>query len=184
MKKYVTLFTFISLCSGVLTQAQTLKFGHINTQELMNLMPERDSAVVRLQKYEDELQETLVGINTEYQTKYAEYQQKQDTWTSLVLETKARELVEIRQRFETFNQNAPEEFAAQQNREFAPIYEKAQNAIQKVAKELGLIFVFDSSGMPYIDENQSVHLLDLVKAELKIPADKVSPTPLDGLAQR
>jgi len=74
--------------------------------------------------------------------------------------------------------------AQTQNILFAPVYAKANEAIQKVGKDLGFIYVFNSSGMPYIDESQSINLLDKVKEELKIPASKVAPTPVAGQTPR
>ena len=184
MKKYGLLIALFSLCFSVSTQAQTLKFGHINVEELVNLMPERDSAYVRIQKFWNELEETFMGIQNEYQLKMTEYQQKQATWSALILETKSQELQQLAQRLEQFQQSAQEEMAQMQNIQFSPVYNKANEAIKKVGKELGLIYVFNSAGMPYIDENQSSNLLDKVKAELKIPAAKVAPTPIGNQAQR
>jgi len=184
MKKYVMLVALFSLCCSMSTMAQTPKFGHINVQELVDLMPERDSAMVRFQRYYADVEDTYAGLQQEYQTKFLEYQQKQATWTGIVLETKQRELNELGQRLESYPQGAQEDLNQLQNTLYTPIYNKAGEAIKKVAKEMGLIYVFSSAGMPYIDENQSTHLLDKVKAELKIPAAKVAPTVIGNQAQR
>ena len=182
MKKYVTLFALFSLCFGVLVQAQ--KFGHINVQGVIDLMSDRDSALVKYQKYYAEIEENFVFLQNEYQSKLTDFQQKQATWTGIIKETKERELFELQQRAQQFQQNAPQDLEQMQNILFAPVYAKANEAIKKVAKELGLIYVFNSSGTPYIDESQSVDLLPKVKAELKIPAEKVSPTPIGDQPQR
>jgi len=184
MKKYVTLFALLCVCFGVSAQAQTLKFGHINIEEVVNLMPERDSAWIKLQSFVAELEETFVEMQTEQRNKYTEYQQRYATWSAAILETKQRELNEIGQRIEEFQQRAQEDVAQMQNIYFAPVHSKANEAIQKVAKELGLIYVFNSAGMPYIDENQSIDLLPKVKQELKIPAEKVAPTMIGDQNQR
>ena len=55
MKKIV-LLTACVLSFGAFANAQTLKFGHINTNELISLMSERDSALVKLMAYENDLQ--------------------------------------------------------------------------------------------------------------------------------
>ena len=52
-----------------------------------------------------------------------------------------------------------------------PVFEKAEKAIEEVAKEKGLIYVFDSGvGNRTIlyKSNQSIDLLPLVKAKLGI----------------
>ena len=174
MKNYLILVSLLFSCS-VLAQAQP-KFGHINVEELVNLMPARDSAVVKFQKYMAEIQEVYEGMQIEYNAKYNEYQQKNASWTAAILESKQRELYEIQQRLEQYGQSAGQEMQAMQNVLYSPVYAEANEVIKKIAKELDLIYVFDSAGMPYIDEEQSVHLLDRVKAALKIPAEKVAPT--------
>ena len=88
MKKYVTLLALFCLCLGVSAEAQTLKFGHVNVQELINLMPDRDSAYARIQRYVADLEDMYVSIQNEYQMKVNEYQQRQATWSAAILEVK------------------------------------------------------------------------------------------------
>jgi len=184
MKKYLMLFALSCVCFGVSVQAQTFKFGHINVEEVINLMPERDSAWVTYQKVVAELEETYVGIQTELQQKYAEWQQKQTTWTTVIRETKEKEISDMQQRLELFRQNAQQNMEESQGILFAPVYSKANEAIKRVGKNLGLIYVFNAPGLPYFDEDQSVDLLPLVKQDLKIPAEKVAPTPIGEQNQR
>jgi outer membrane protein len=50
-----------------------------------------------------------------------------------------------------------------------PVMDKARNAIDEVAKEKGLIYVFDlSQGNPVYTSPESLDLLPLVKAKLGI----------------
>ena len=48
-----------------------------------------------------------------------------------------------------------------------PIYDKAQAAIAEVAKEQGLIYVFEVNSLIY-KSNQSIDILPLVKTKLGI----------------
>lgn len=184
MKKIV-LFAFCVLSCSVLSQAQNLKFGHINTSELISLMSERDSAFVKLQAYQNDLEETLEGMGTEYNNKLNEYQRKRNEWAPVVLETKTRELEELGQRIQQFQQNAQQEMAQMQQTLMAPVIEKAQNAVTKVAKSNNLVYVFDLStgSLIYYDDAVSLDLLPLAKKELGIPAEKVAPTQLQPATQ-
>ena len=179
MKKIVLLaFCFLSM--GALSQAQNLKFGHINSNELISLMSERDSALIKLMAYENDLQETLEGMGTEYNNKLNEYQRKRNDWLPAVIETKERELTELGQRIQQFQQNAQQEMAQMQQLLMTPVIEKAQNALTKVAKANNLVYVFDLSAgsVIYHDDSVSIDLLPLAKKELGIPAEKVAPTQL------
>ncbi|MBR5101413.1 MAG: OmpH family outer membrane protein [Bacteroidales bacterium] len=184
MKKIV-LLAFCVLSFGAFSQAQNLKFGHINTNELISLMSDRDSAVVKLQAYQNELEETLEGMGTEYNNKVNEYQRKQNEWAPVVLETKQRELQELGQRIQQFQQNAQQEMAQMQQVLMTPVIEKAQDAITKIAKANSLVYVFDLSAgsLIYYDDKVSLDLLPLAKKELGIPAEKVAPTQLPATAQ-
>lgn len=171
----------ILLAAGLGFSANAQKFAHINSQELVSLMSEMDSARVKLNAYQADLEETFEGMQDEYQTKLNDYQRKNATWAPTVRETKEAELQELVNRLQQFQQSAPQDLQMMQQTLLAPVYEKADAAIQKVAKSLGVIYVFDTSvgAVGYVDDTQSTNLLDLLKVELGIPAEKVSPTVIE-----
>lgn len=185
MKKIV-LLAFCVLSFSAVSQAQNLKFGHINTNELIGLMSERDSAIVKLQAYQDDLVETLQSMETEYNNKLNEYQRRRNEWTPVVIETKERELGELGQRMQQFQQNAQQEMAQMQQVLMTPVIEKAQDAITKVSKSHNLVYVFDLSAgaLIYFDDSVSLNLLPLVKKELGIPAEKVAPSQIGAAVQQ
>lgn len=183
MKKFtfaILLFAGISSIAG----AQNLKFGHVNAQELVSLMSEMDSARVKMQAYQVDLEDTMQGMEDEYNTKYTEYQRKQATWTPAVREAKEKEIQDLVQRIQQFQQNAQQEMQQMQSILMTPVVDKAQKAIEKVAKEQGLIYVFDTSvgALLYQDTTLSMDLLPLAKKELNIPAEKVAPAQIPAPA--
>lgn len=169
-KFFIVLLLFVSGS----TVAQAQKFGHISLQELINVMPERDSAIVKLEKYGNELQETLTAWQNEYQTKLNTYQQKSATWSAAILEAKQKELVDLQNRYEQYQQTANSDFQQQQQQLFAPVYQKANQVLAKIGKANGMVYIFDttSGNISYIDPLLSTDVLPLAKAEMKIPADK------------
>lgn len=140
-------------------------------------MPDRDSAALKLEKYSADLNETMEAMQVEFNTKLNTYQQKQATWTAAVLEAKQKELQEIQSRFEQFQQSAGQEYQQMQNLLLAPVFKKANDAIQKIGKEQGFIYIFDTStgAVPFISTEQSVDVMPMAKKELGIPADKKLP---------
>lgn len=174
MKK-ITLFTLMALLSLTkMSFAQEFKFGHINSQELIALMPERDSALTTLQKHEADLQEELQALHTELQAKYNTYQQKQASWTASILEAKTKELQDLDQRMQQYQQTASQELQQLQQVLFRPILQKANDVVEKIGKGRSLIYIFDVSGgmIPFINESLSLDVLPLAKEQLGIPADK------------
>ncbi len=173
--KRITIIFFLLAGLGFSAKAQELKIGHINTQEVIYLMAEMDTVRMRLQVIQTDLIETMQGMEDEYQAKYTDYNRKQATWTPAVKEAKEKEIQDLIARLQQFQQTA------QQEQELsAPVYQKAQIAINKVAKELSLTYVFNTAAgaIIYMDEAASVDLLPLVKKELGIPEEKVTPTQL------
>jgi outer membrane protein len=171
MKHFTRLF-LVLLISGIFNTltAQNYKFGHINAQELIALMPERDSAQAKLEIYSKELQESIESMQVEFNTKLNTYQQKQATWSAALLDTKQKELQDLRTRIDEFQQTAQEEFQRMQQSLLRPIIEKANNAIEKIAKQEGFTYIFDLSigAIPYHNPEHSIDLLPLVKKELNI----------------
>ena len=180
MKKTIMLLAaaVIAVAAIMPTKAMAQKFGHINSQEVVALMSERDEAYTKLQAFGKELQETLNSMQNDYQAKVKEYNEKASTWNESIKKTKEDEINSIIQRIQQFQQQAEQDFTARQNTLMEPVMKKAFEAIEKVAKAQGLAYVIDlaSGALVYIDEANTVNLLPLVKAELGIPASKTQPT--------
>jgi len=153
--------------SAVSISAQSLKFGHINSQELLMAMPERDSAEAKLKKYAKDLQDQIETLQVEFNKKYQDYIQKKATFTDAIREMKEKELSDLQQRSQEFEQTAQQDYQKQQADLMKPIVDKANATIQKVAKANGFIYVFDvSTGAVAYFSDQSVDILPLVKKEL------------------
>ena len=87
MKRFATLLVLLTAVTSTVA-AQTLKFGHINSQELIGLMPERDSALVKLQTYTHELEDTIAEMQQEYRPNTIHTSRGQATWSAAVLESR------------------------------------------------------------------------------------------------
>ena len=178
MKKIIVIF---ALAVGIVlpaTAQHAYKFGHLNVSELIVLMPERDSALAKLEAYAKDLQEQIETLQVELNNKLNVYQTKQATWSAAILEAKQKELQEMNQRVEEFQRTAQEDFSRMQQTLLQPVLDKAKASIAKVGKDNGFTYIFDiSTGvLQYFNTDHSENILPLVKAELKIPADKVAPT--------
>ena len=83
---------------SVAATAQNLTFAYVDFNELVQLMPEMDSARETLDAASKEAQETYMAMMEEYQTKAQQFQQKQATWTQAIKDSKANELQQIEYR--------------------------------------------------------------------------------------
>lgn len=171
LSKILLILFVLASSTGV---AQNLKFGHINSQELIAVMPERDSAIVKLEAHANELEAELQALQNEFKVKYNDYNQKQATWVSAVLESKTKELQELDGRIQQYQQTASQEYQQLQQVLFAPVFKRANDVIQQIGKEQGLVYVFDTSSgsIPFINTAVSVDVLPLARAAMGISPDK------------
>ena len=175
--KRVILIALGVMASVVMASAQDMKFGHINMQEVMFLMDEMDSARVEMDKFRSDMQSTYEAMYEELNTKYRTYQEMSANWTPSVVATKQQELQDLQARLQQYEQNAQMDMNNLNQQLMAPIMQKANDAVTKVGKANGLIYIFDiSTGViPYFDAAQSMDITVQVKNELGIPLDKALP---------
>ncbi len=158
------------------TAAFAQKFAHVSLNEVTLLMPEYLEAQKTMMASSKETQETYQAMVDEFNTKYSAYQQKASTWTATIRESKEKELSDMQQRIQEFQQSASQELEAQQNQLMTPIQQKALETVQKIAKDGGFIYVFDASTLIYKDDTQSVDLTPAAKKALNIPEGRTLET--------
>ena len=162
---------------SVAASAQNFKWAYVDFNELVMLMPEMDSARATMEENQKTNEEILVAMYDEYQAKYQQYQQKQATWTPAIRESKEKEIMEIQSRLEQTQQSLQQEMQQLQQTLFAPVYEKASKAIEKIGANGSFTYIIDlSAGALIYKGTSSIDLLPEAKKELGIPADKTQPT--------
>jgi len=170
MKRFTGIFALVVVVifMGQSTLAQNLKFGHINRTELIQAMPEFDSARVAIEKLNTDLSNTAELLQVELNNKYETYLKESKNLTDLVRQTKEQELNDAQRRLTEFQTNAQTTIQEKQVALFTPITEKADKAIKEVGKDNGFIYIFDLSGqvIVYFDEAKSVNIMALAKAKL------------------
>ena len=166
--KIFFLFVAMFAMNGFVS-AQTVKIAHVNTNELLEQMPERAKAEKELEKYYGELQEQLKTMYTEYQNKLQDYQANAETMSNLVKQSKEKELVDLESRITAFQANAESDFDAKRAELLKPLLEKIQNAINTVGKEKGYTYILDlATGAAVYVGTDAVDVTKDVKAKLDI----------------
>ena len=170
MKKLI-IIAALALVSIAAT-AQELKFAYVDYNELITLMPEMDEARATLEENQKTNNEILSAMYEELQTKYQQYQQKAESWTPAIRQSKEAEITEIQARFEQTQQSLQAELQELQNSLQTPIMEKAQNTVTEIAKAKGVVAVFELSSLLYIDPAQAINLTPDARKALNIPEDR------------
>ena len=144
------------------------KFGYIDSQELLLLMPERKTAEEEVQAFAKSLESQLQAMTAEYQQSVQEYQANEATYTDLVKQDKVTEITGLEQRIQSFQQNAQQALQSKEQELLEPILQKARKAIEDVASEGDYTYIFDKSVGSILYVKESENILDKVKKKLKL----------------
>ncbi|MEN8203819.1 MAG: OmpH family outer membrane protein [Bacteroidota bacterium] len=164
MMKRMTLAVAI-LGMAVALHAQ--KFGHITSEQLLQAMPEYDTAQMQVQELRQQYDLEIERIQVEINKKIEEFNQTEVTMSDLIKEAKASEIQEMQVRLQNFAQTAQQDLQQQSMVLIQPVMDKARKAIDEVAKENSLLYVFDlSQGNPVYVSEESMDMLGPVKTKL------------------
>jgi outer membrane protein len=159
----------ILLFSAGFANAQAPKFGHIDLQALIQVMPERAAAEKQFEAFQKGLENDLGVMQKEFQTKYMEYATKRDSLSENLRKVKEDDLNAMNERIQTFQSTAQQQLQTKQAELLKPVFDKADKAVKEVGAEKGLIYVFDmSSRVVLYNSKESLDLLPLVKTKLGI----------------
>ena len=170
MKKIIMIAAMAVM--SVAAMAQDFKFGYVDFNEVIMLMPEMDEARATIEENQKTNEEILMTMYKEYETKMQQYQQNNATWTPAVREMKEKELMQLEQNLQQNQQVLQQELQQLQQQLQAPIYKKAQDTVNELAKAKGLALVFEKNSLLYLDPAQGVDLTPEARTALNIPADR------------
>ena len=165
MKK-ITFLVLISLIT--LSTFSQNKFGYIDSQELLMLMPERKNAESEVQNFAKSLESQLAAMTAEYQESVQDYQSNEASYTDLIKQDKIAEITGLEQRIQAFQQNAQQSLQKKEQELLEPILSKARSAIEEVAIEGNFTYIFDKSVGSILYAKESENVLSLVKKKLKL----------------
>ena len=158
------------------------KFGHINSADLLQSMPEMKTADASFQTYAKAKQTSLELMGAERQKLVTTYEEKYKTLSEANRATLEKELTtlgatiqDLEKRITVAQEKAQEELTTKRTELYTPVFKKAEDAVKVVAKEKGFAYVFDVSqpGVVYFDGGED--LINVVKTKLGIaivPATK------------
>lgn len=143
------------------------KFGHLNSQQVMNDMPEFVKARGEIEATAKQYENDLKAMQDELQRKAQEYEKTKSTMNATKQKETEDELMKLNEKIRTaYNDNSQALQKAQQEK-MQPITAKLVNAIQAVGKAGNYVYIMDiTSGIPYISQTLSEDVTAKVKAEL------------------
>jgi outer membrane protein len=165
MKKLI-ICAICAICSFTAAQAQA-KFGHVNTQEIFQLMPEVKVARAEIDtltmKYENDLKQ----MQDELQKKGEAFEKEQATLPDNIKQRRQQELQDMYQKIQQSYQDNQQALQKEQQDKMQAITAKILEAIKKVGEEGEYVYIMETSGgIPFINPKFSIDVTAQVKAKL------------------
>ena len=165
MKKQIIILALMLAPITVFAQ----KFGHVNSQNIIQVLPEWTQAQTELQNLQKQYEDDLKRLEDEFTKKNEEYTAQQATLPDNIKERREKELQDLYTRMQQYYQESQQNLQQASMEKQQAINEKILKAIKEIGTEGGFLYIFDvSSGIPFINETISVDVTDQVKAKLGI----------------
>lgn len=147
MLKKLAVLMLCALPLGLFAQE---KLGHINSKEIISLMPEIPDIEKKVDVLGKQWESEIMKMREEYNGKIKEFQQKQDSMPDGIKQIRMSEIQELEQRITTFQQTAYSDLQKKQQEMVNPVIEKVKKAINDVAAEGSFTYIFDLSAQSVI----------------------------------
>jgi outer membrane protein len=145
------------------------KFGHLNSADIMQAMPEYKTAQTELQNLEKQYTNELQMMESELAKKSDAYEKEKATLPANIAQRREAELQDLYGRMQQYYQESQQQLAQASQEKMNVLVEKITKAIKEVGVAGGYLYIFDtSSGIPYISETLSTDVTAAVKTKLGI----------------
>lgn len=148
MKKFILM---LMLLAPMTMMAQ--KFGKVNTQAIMQSMPEVSKANGELEAQQKQYANDLQAMQNELQRKSEEYQKNQSTMNATKQKETETELQNMYNKIQQTYQDNQKALQDKSNELMQPILTKVRNAINAVGQAGGYTYIFEEGAAIYTGAN-------------------------------
>ena len=166
MKKLI-ICAICALCGFTTANAQ--KFGHVNSQEVIQAMPEFAKARTEIEALTKQYEADLKGMQDELQKKAEAFDKEQATLPDNIKQRRQTELQEMYQKIQQSYQDNQQALAKEQSDKMQAITAKVLDAIKAVGQAGSYVYImYVAGGIPYISTTLSTDVTADVKKKLGI----------------
>jgi outer membrane protein len=165
MKKII-LCAICAICGFTTANAQA-KFGHVNSQEVINVMPEYTKAKSEIDALTQQYDADLKSMQDELQKKAEAFDKEQATLPENIKQRRNQELQDMYQKIQQSYQDNQMALQKASQEKMQAITSKVLDAIKTVGQEGGYVYIMDiGAGIPYISTTLSTDVTAQVKTKL------------------
>ena len=153
------------MCAPMAAFAQ--KFGHVNSQEIVQAMPEFTKAQGEIKALQEQYEADLKSMQEELQKKSEAYEKEQASLPANIKERREKELQDMYQKIQQSYQDNQQALAKEQQEKMQAITSKVLDAIKQVGEAGGYVYIMDlTGGIPFISTTLSTDITAQVKSKL------------------
>ncbi len=168
MKNSIEIVFLILVFASFSVGSHAQKIGHISFVELIQSMPETAAANKELEALSKTYEEEIETMEVELRNKYVTFESNRASMTDEASTKAFDELDALSRAIENKKAEVEQQFQSKQDSLLEPIFKKAQDTIDKVAKENSVACIFNTQALLFVDQTLGFDLLPLVKKELGI----------------
>ena len=165
MKKLI-ICAICAICGFTAANAQA-KFGHVNTQEIIQAMPEYTTAKAEIDKLTSQYEADLKAMQDELQKKADAFDKEQATLPDNIKQRRQTELQEMYQKIQQSYQDNQQALQKASSEKMQAITAKVLDAIKAVGQAGDFVIINEiNAGIPYISTTLSTDVTAQVKTKL------------------
>ncbi|MCM1293550.1 MAG: OmpH family outer membrane protein [Bacteroides sp.] len=142
------------------------KFGVIDTDRLLQSLPEVKAVELQLQNFSEQYEEDFNALKRDMNRKYTELQRLPQGTMDEIVKRRVQEIQELDQKINQFRQTADTDLRNHETALMAPIRERIAEAIRQVGDEGGFVMIFEDTSPVYV-RGDVVDVTDLVLSKMK-----------------
>ena len=154
-----------AICGFTTANAQG-KFGHVNTNEIIQAMPEYNKAKTEIDALQQQYEADLKSMQDELQKKGEAFDKEQATLPENIKQRRQTELQEMYQKIQQSYQDNQQALQKASAEKMQAIQAKVLEAIKSVGQTGGFIYIMEDNSLPYISSTLSTDVTAQVKAKL------------------
>lgn len=160
-----SLFLFLFVVGA--TAFGQAKIGYMNTQEVLNQLPERSEVQQKLNSFIQQKRQAVQQRTTSFQDSVAQLRQNQSAMSEQEVAQAEQRLTQMQSSMRQFQQSVQQQIQQRRAELLQPIYDRMNKAIAEVAEAQNLDFVLNESTsagdkIVYYSAQQRLNITDKV----------------------
>ena len=164
MKKII-ICAICAICGFTTANAQA-KFGHVNTQEIIQAMPEYQKAQTEIKALQDQYEADLKSMQDELQKKGEAFDKEQATLPDNIKQRRQQELQDMYAKIQQSFQDNQQALQKASSEKMQAIQTKVLDAIKTIGTAGNYVYIMENNSLPYISTTLSTDVTAQVKAKL------------------